>query len=207
MLKNVLGVVGVLVFIAIAVLGGAVLTGYIVVDDPGAAASQILSGDFEDPEVSAEQVELGPLGAPQGSIQDIDTDGATFRNEFSVRNPNHLGGTVSLIEYDVYLAGSRGGPYERLGSGTVEGLEIPPNGTVTESNEFDVEYDDSVMWSAASRAASSALPTAYETPASSNVCTSFSESPIATNSDVSTPRVSATWTRPCPLSTSGDLTW
>ncbi len=142
MLKNVLGVVGVLVFIAIAVLGGAVLTGYIVVDDPGAAASQILSGDFEDPEVSAEQVELGPLGAPQGSIQDIDTDGATFRNEFSVRNPNHLGGTVSLIEYDVYLAGSRGGPYERLGSGTVEGLEIPPNGTVTESNEFDVEYDD-----------------------------------------------------------------
>jgi len=72
----------------------------------------------------------------------VGTDGATFRNEFYVDNPNHLGGTVSLVEYDVYLAGSRGGPYEFLGSGAIEGLEVPPNGTVTESNEFDVEYDD-----------------------------------------------------------------
>jgi hypothetical protein len=85
---------------------------------------------------------IGPLGAPEGSVSEIGTEGATFRNEFYVRNPNHLGGTVDLIEYDVYLSDDRDGPYEYLGNGTVEGLSVPPNGTVTETNEFNVEHED-----------------------------------------------------------------
>jgi len=142
MREKALAVGGVLLLLVVVVVVGAVATGYVVVGEPGAAASQVLSGDFREPEVGAEEMTLGPLGAPEGSVQDIGTDGATFRNEFYVRNPNHLGGTVDLVEYDVYLSGDRDGPYEFLGSGTVEGLSVPPNGTATETNEFDVEHDD-----------------------------------------------------------------
>lgn len=142
MREKALAVVGVLLLLVVIVVVGAVTTGYIVVGEPGAAASQILTGDIQKPEVGAEEMTVGPLGAPEGRIQDVGTDGATFRNGFYVRNPNHIGGTVDLIEYDVYLSGDRDGPYEYLGSGTVEGLSVPPNGTVTETSEFDVEYDD-----------------------------------------------------------------
>jgi len=141
-MNKVLAGAGVVVFLIIAVVVGAVLAGYIVVGEPGAAASQVLSGNFQKPDVGAEKMTVGPLGAPEGGVNDVGTDGATFRNEFYVRNPNHLGGTVDLIEYDVYLSGDRDGPYEYLGTGTVEGLRVPPNGTVTETNEFDVEYED-----------------------------------------------------------------
>ena len=140
--NRVLAVAGVVVLVLVVVVVGAVATGYVVVGEPGAAASQVLSGDFREPDVGAERITVGPLGAPEGSISDVGTEGATFRNEFYVRNPNHLGGTVDLIEYDVYLSGDRDGPYEYLGTGTVEDLRVPPNGTVTETNEFDVEYDD-----------------------------------------------------------------
>ncbi|MDZ7687660.1 MAG: LEA type 2 family protein [Halobacteriales archaeon] len=142
MLNKVLAVAGVVVLLLVVIVVGAVATGYIVIGEPSTAASQILTGDLREPEVGAEEMTIGPLGAPEGSISNVGTDGATFRNEFYVRNPNHIGGTVDLVEYDVYLSGDRDGPYEYLGSGTVEGLEVPPNGTVTETNEFDVGYDD-----------------------------------------------------------------
>lgn len=142
MMDDLLAVAVVVVFLVVAVVVGAVLTGFVVVGEPGEAVSQVLSGDFQEPDVGAEEMTVGPLGVPEGSVSDLGTEGATFRNEFYVRNPNHLGGAVDLIEYDVYLSGSRDGQYEHLGTGTVEGLEVPPNGTVTESNEFDIEYDD-----------------------------------------------------------------
>jgi len=142
MLEKALAAAGVLAILIVALVAGAVLTGYIVVGEPGAAASQVLSGDLQEPEVGAEEMTVGPLGAPEGSVSEVGADGATFRNEFYVRNPNHLGGTVDLIEYDVHLSGSRDGPYEYLGNGTVEGLRVPPNGTVTETNEFDVKHGD-----------------------------------------------------------------
>ena len=142
MREKALAVGGVLLLLVVIVVVGAVATGYIVVGEPGAAASQVLSGDFQKPDVGAEKMTVGPLGAPEGGVSEIGTEGATFRNEFYVRNPNHLGGTVDLIEYDVYLSGDRDGPYEYLGNGTVEDLSVPPNGTVTETNEFDTEYED-----------------------------------------------------------------
>lgn len=150
MREKVLAVAGVLILLVVIVVVGAVATGYIVVGEPGAAASQILTGDMQEPEVGAEEMTIGPLGAPEGGIQDAGTDGATFRNRFYVRNPNHIGGTVDLIEYDVYLSGNRDGPYEYLGNGTVEGLRVPPNGTAKETNEFDIEYDDMLAAAGAS---------------------------------------------------------
>lgn len=142
MLEKVLAVAGVLVFLCAAVIVGALLTGYLVVGDPGAAASQILSGDFQEPTVSVEETQVGPVGAPEAGVTEVDERGATVRNKFRVDNPNHLGGSVDLIEYDVYLSGDRDGPYEYLGNGMIERLELPPDGTVTETNDFDVAYDD-----------------------------------------------------------------
>jgi hypothetical protein len=142
MLKKILAAVGVILFLGVLLVGGAVVTGYVVVGDPGAAATQILTGDFEEPDVAAEEMEIGPVGAPEGGMEDIDQDGATFRNEFRIDNPNHIGGVVSLVEYDVYMAGSRDGEYEYVGNGSIRDLRVPPNGTVTERNEFDVAYDD-----------------------------------------------------------------
>lgn len=140
--KSILAVVGVFVFVTVAVVGAALLTGYITVGDPGEAAGQLLSGDIREPGVEIERTDTGPVGAPQGDISDIGTGGVTVETEFTVNNTNHIGGTVDLIEYDAYVSGDRGGPYEFVGEGEMTDLEIPPNGTVTETNSFDVEYDD-----------------------------------------------------------------
>ena len=142
MVEKALAVAGILLLLVVLVVVGAVATGYIVVGEPGAAASQILTGDIQEPTVSVGETHVGPVGTPEGSLREIDEEGVTVRNEFRVENPNHLGGTVDTIEYDVYLSGDRDGPYEFLGSGTVEGLSVPPNGTVMETNDFDIEYDD-----------------------------------------------------------------
>ena len=144
MLRTALIGVGVVVAFVGVVLVGAIATGYLVVGDPGAAAGQVLSGDFESPNVSAEETHIGPVGAPEGSISEVGTEGATVRNRLRIENPNHLGGTVRIVEYDVSLSGDRDGPYEYLGNGTVRDLSVPPNGTVTETNEFEVGYEDLV---------------------------------------------------------------
>lgn len=140
--NNVLTVAAIVVLLGLAVIVGALLTGYLVVDEPGAAASQVLTGDLQEPDVEVKEMEIEPLGVPEGDLRGADADGVTFSNEFYISNPNHIGGAVDLIKYDVYLSGDRDGPYEYLGTGTVEDMEVPPNGTVTETNEFDAEYDD-----------------------------------------------------------------
>jgi LEA14-like dessication related protein len=65
-----------------------------------------------------------------------------MRNRIRVENPNHLGGQVRAVEYDVYMSGDRSGPYEYVGNGSIRDLTVPPNGTVTETNEFDIAYED-----------------------------------------------------------------
>ena len=65
-MNKMLAVVGVVVLVLVAVVVGAVLTGFIVVGEPGAAVSQVLSGDFREPDVGVEEMTLGPLGAPEG---------------------------------------------------------------------------------------------------------------------------------------------
>jgi len=144
MLRKVLLAASVVVAVIAVVAVAAVATGYIVVGDPATAAGQVLTGDFEDPNVTVEETRVGPVGAPEGSIEDVDRDGATVSNRIRVENPNHLGGRVRSVEYDVYLSGNRQGPYEYLGNGSVRDLTVPPNGTVTETNEFDVAYEDLV---------------------------------------------------------------
>lgn len=142
MLRNIGAVVGIIVFIVVALVGAALLTGYITVSDPAEAAGQLLSGDVREPGVEIEKMEIGPVGVPEGSISDIDTGGMTVETEFSVNNTNAIGGKVDLIEYDAYMSGNPNGPYEFVGSGNITNLEIPPNATVTETNSFDTDYDD-----------------------------------------------------------------
>jgi len=142
MLRKIGAVVGVLVFILVALVGAALLTGYITVGDPGEAAGQLLSGDVREPGVEIESIDIGPVGVPKGSISDVDTGGATVETRFTVNNTNEIGGRVDLIEYDAYMSGNRDGPYEFVGQGNITDLEIPPNATVTETNSFDTEYDD-----------------------------------------------------------------
>lgn len=144
MLRKALAAAGAVVVLVVVLLLGAVATGYLVVDNPGAAAAQVVSGEFKEPNVTVEETRIGPVGVPEAGIQDVDRDGATVRNGFRIENPNHLGGVVRSVKYDVYLSGDRNGDYEYLGNGTLRDLSVPPNGTVTETNEFDVAYEDLV---------------------------------------------------------------
>lgn len=144
MLRAALTVIGVLVVLLTVVVAGAMATGYLVVGDPGAAASQVLSGDFESPNVTVEETRIGPVGVPEGGIEEIDEDGATMSNRLRVENPNHLGGVVQVVEYDVYMSGDRDGEYDYVGNGTVRDLRVPPNGTATETNELEIGYEDLV---------------------------------------------------------------
>ncbi|MGK2229886.1 MAG: hypothetical protein ACI9QA_000033 [Methanobacteriota archaeon] len=135
---------GVLVAVVVVAVVGATATGYLVVGDPGSALGQALTGDFDRPNVSVEETTVGPVGVPKGGISDVDSEGATVRNRIRIENPNHLGGKVRVVEYDVYLSGDRDGSYEYLGTGTVRGIDVPPNGTVTETNEFNVTHENLV---------------------------------------------------------------
>ena len=144
MLRKVLVGAGVVVAVAVLAVVAAVATGYLVVGDPGAAAGQVLTGNFDEPGVSVEETRIGPVGVPEAGIEDVGTDGATVRNEFRINNTNHLGGRVRAVEYDVYLSGDRDGEYDHVGNGSMHDLRVPPNGTVTETNTFDVAYEDLV---------------------------------------------------------------
>ena len=144
MLRKVLIGVGVVLGAGAIALVAAVATGYLIVGDPGAAAGQVLAGDFEEPDVSVEETRIGPVGVPEAGLTEIDEEGATVSNRIRVDNPNHLGGVVRFVEYDVYISGSRDREYDYVGNGTVRDLRVPPNGTVTETNRFNVAYEEIV---------------------------------------------------------------
>ncbi|MFP4632278.1 MAG: hypothetical protein ACLFMT_02445 [Halobacteriales archaeon] len=142
-LKEILGGVALAVFLLFFLAFMALSTGYILVDDPGEAASQLLAGDVVPPEVGVEEVQVGPLGAPEAGLQDVDQDGVTVEQKIYVDNSaNAVGGTVDVVEYDAFVSTEPDDGFEKIGNGTMEDLEVPPGERVVNSTSFDSGYDE-----------------------------------------------------------------
>lgn len=126
-----LAVVGVAVLLVV----GAVLTGYVIVDDPAAAAGEVLSGDVQTPEVSVDGWRIDQGNSTGGTF--------VFRGDVHVNNSmNAVGGSVDIVEYDAYVSGRPDEGFEKVGEGELRGLVIRPNETITRETSFEAERDD-----------------------------------------------------------------
>lgn len=139
-LKGVLTAVAVLVGVVALLVVAAMATGYVVVDDPAAAASEVLAGDVQTPPVHTESWRIDQ--------EETDLDGAVFRGDLRIDNTvNSIGGSVDVVEYEAYVSGRPDGGFERIGEGTARDLVVPPSEEVTENVSFEtdaVQFVDAV---------------------------------------------------------------
>ncbi|MDY6779885.1 MAG: hypothetical protein SV760_04950, partial [Halobacteria archaeon] len=77
--------VGVALLLFVSVVGvGAVVSGYVIVGDPGKAVSQVLSGNVTAPDVGVESVGVGKVNVPSVRVSDASIKEVTFEIEFFV---------------------------------------------------------------------------------------------------------------------------
>lgn len=126
-----LAVVGVVLLLVV----GAVLTGYVIVDDPAAAAGEVLSGDVQTPEVSVDGWRIDQ--------ENSTGDTFVFRGDVHVNNSmNAVGGSVDVVEYDAYVSGRPDEGFEKVGEGEIQDLVIRPNESITRETSFEAQRDD-----------------------------------------------------------------
>ncbi len=127
------GVATVVVFLVAA----AVLTGYIIVDDPSEAASEVVSGDVETP-----PVETGGWTIDE-ERSDLDT--VVFHGEVEIDNTmNAVGGSVDVIEYEAYASGRPDEGFEKVGEGEIQDLVVPPGEVAREETSFESDTTEFV---------------------------------------------------------------
>lgn len=133
------GLVGALLFLALIVVAAAMVavgTGYVIVDDPGAAFEQVVNGDVSQPEFGVVEGRTGFGG--------VSTDSATIVVTYFVDNRgNAIGGMTDSIEYDIYWASSRDGNYDYLADGQMGRTRVPPGVRVTNSSTVTIRHSDS----------------------------------------------------------------
>lgn len=131
-LKGVLTAVAALVGVVALLVVLAVSTGYVVVEDPAAAASEVVSGDVQPPEVNTDNWSIDE--------EESDLDQVVFRGDLLIDNTvNSIGGSVDVVEYETYVSARPDSGFEKIGEGTTEDLVVPPSERVTENVSFETE--------------------------------------------------------------------
>lgn len=136
--RNLAGWIVVAVILVVFASVAAVATGYIMIGDPGTAVSQVATGNVTAPNTSIENVRYesggGDIG-PGGLSSQV-----TMRFDLVIDNrPNAVGGSVDVIDYDVAVSEDPEGPFERIGSGRIPGVTVPPGERVSEESAFTME--------------------------------------------------------------------
>ncbi len=134
-LKGVLTAAAALVGVVALLVVVAVSTGYVVVDDPAAAASEVLSGDVQTPEVQSENWRIDEANSTAETF--------VFRGDVVVNNTmNAIGGSVDVVEYDVYVSGRPDEGFERIGEGDMRDIVVEPGNVTTRGTRFEAPRDD-----------------------------------------------------------------
>lgn len=135
--SNVAGWIAVALILVVFAGGLAVVSGYLLIGDPGAAAGQLASGDVAEPNVTIENVRFEGAG---GGVQGTSVETAvTARFDVVINNTrNEIGGSVDEVDYEIALSGRRRGPFQRVGDGVMRGVTVPPAQRVAEEGTFQM---------------------------------------------------------------------